>query len=201
MVLRRGTPCPACQIVRVKGLAASASGLSSMEMDCPIRPGTVEDAEQISAFINEVAADFIVCEFSQAGRDYFIGEHAPGKMRERLASGFQFFLAEQSGDLVGVSALRGLSHLHYLFVARRHQRRGLGRRLWRAVQEACLRIGYRGPITVNSSAYAVPVYERFGFVRCGPPQHEHGVVHYPLLLKTIDLTPSETAQSDLNSSP
>ena len=150
-----------------------------------IRPGTVGDADPISALMIGVAEKFILKDFSEEGRAYFLGEHTPEKVRERLRSGHRFFLAEYEADLAGVSALRGESHLYYLFVARPFHRCGVGRQLWNAVKAACLESGYGGPVTVNSSAYAVPVYERFGFVRSGPPDTAHGVQHHPMVLDTL----------------
>lgn len=156
-----------------------------LRVECSIRAGAVEDAEPISALMIALAEDFILKDFSEEGRAYFLGEHTPGKVRERLLSGHRFFLAEQDAGLAGVSALRGESHLYYLFVARPFHRRGVGRQLWNAVKEACLVSGYGGPVTVNSSAYAVPVYERFGFVRSGPPDMSRGVEHHPMVLNNL----------------
>jgi len=149
-------------------------------MNFSIKTGTVRDAERVSALITVLAEAFIVNEFSEEGRTHLLREMAPDKMRERLSGDYRFFLAEAGSELAGVAALRGRSHLYYLFVARTHQRQGLARQLWLTARAAILHGGHRGPITVNSSTYAVPVYERFGFVRKGPPEQKHGVVHHPM---------------------
>lgn len=153
-----------------------------------ITRGTIEDAERVSELISRLAEEFIVNEFGEEGRTYFLGEHAPGSMRERLSGDYQFFLAEKDGDLAGVAALRGNSHLYYLFVAKPCQRQGLARQLWQVAREACAKSGHRGVITVNSSTYAIAVYERFGFVRKGPSETKNGVVHHPMEFKPADTT-------------
>jgi GNAT superfamily N-acetyltransferase len=151
-------------------------------MDWSIRIGTTADAERISKLITSLAREFLVEEFSEAGRSHFLGEIAPDPMRERLTGDHRFFLAEKETELAGVAAIRGDAHLYYLFVAKAHQRQGLARRLWLVAKDAIRASGHQGVITVNSSTYAIPVYERFGFVRTGPPEEKNGVVHHPMEL-------------------
>lgn len=149
-------------------------------MECTITPATAHDAERISELVCGLAQEFILNESAEEGRVHFFGEHSPDKMRERLLGDHRFFMAECGTELVGVSALRGASHLYHLFVSKPWQRRGLGRRLWQAAREASVESGHCGAITVNSSTYAIAVYERFGFVRKGPPEMKHGLVHHPM---------------------
>lgn len=149
-------------------------------MNCSIRSGTLQDAQSISALVTRLAKEFIVKEFREEGRKHFLGELTPKKMRERLCGDYRFFLAERDTRLVGVAALRGISHLYYLFVVRACQRQGIAHQLWLTVEETCRNSGHRGVITVNSSTYAIPVYRRFGFVRKGASEEKHGVIHHPM---------------------
>ena len=155
-------------------------------MNFSITNGTVQDAERVSTLIALLAEEFIVNEFGEEGRTHFLREIAPDKMRERLAGDYRFFLAEKKSELAGVAALRGRSHLYYLFVGKPYQQQGLARQLWLSAREVILDGGHRGPITVNSSTYAVPVYERFGFARSGPAEEKYGVRHHPMEIKLTD---------------
>lgn len=76
--------------------------------------------------------------------------------------------------------MRDSAHLFTLFVAEDFQGQGLGRRLWELARAECLAAGNPGAFTVNSSKYAVPVYERFGFVVAGPVQTRNGVLYVPM---------------------
>ncbi len=149
-------------------------------MECLIKTATVEDAERISRLVCGLAEEFFLDEFGPEGLAYFVGENTPVKVRERLAGDYRFFLAEHGRELAGVTALRGASHLYHLFVAKPWQRQGLARRLWLTIHRACLQSGHCEVITVNSSTYAIPVYERFGFTKKGPPERKNGVVHHPM---------------------
>jgi GNAT superfamily N-acetyltransferase len=148
-----------------------------------IRPAVPEDAGRISLFIVELAKEFIVNEFRVEGQRYFLGELTPEKMQERLLGEFRFFLAEKKKNLVGVAAVRGSTLLYYLFVGKTFQRQGIAKQLWLIAKEACLHSNSSGFFTVNASTYSVPVYERLGFIRRGPPQEMRGVVYHPMEFK------------------
>ena len=40
----------------------------------------------------------------------------------------------------------------------------------------------RGGFTVNSSQYALPFYEKLGFIQVGPEENREGVVYTPMKL-------------------
>lgn len=101
-------------------------------------------------------------------------------MRQRIASNYCFHVAEAQGQVAGVVGVRDGAHLFTLFVAEDFQGQGLGRRLWELARAECLAAGNPGAFTVNSSKYAVPVYERFGFVVAGPVQSRSGVLFVPM---------------------
>lgn len=145
-----------------------------------IRMATVEDAEKISSLLVDLSEEFIVPEFTSAGREYFLDQLSPENMRERFAGEFRFWLAENGIDLAGVAAIRGNAHLYYLFVAKPYQGRGLAKRLWLMVRDECMARGNPGPITVNASIYAATAYEQLGFVRTGPIKEINGVLYVPM---------------------
>lgn len=147
-----------------------------------IRPAHIEDAVRIAELVAAVASRFILPDFSPEGCRRVLEEHAPDSIARRMAEGFRFHVAESHGELVGVVGVGRNSHLFDLFVAEAHQRRGLGRRLWEVAQAQCLELGNPGEFTVNSSKYAVPVYQRFGFVATGPLQVKQGVQFVPMKL-------------------
>jgi ribosomal protein S18 acetylase RimI-like enzyme len=153
-----------------------------------IRPGKPDDASKISELLICLSNEFIVGEFTETGRSYFLSQLAEEKIAEKLSGNFRFYLAEDETTLAGVAAIRENFHLFYLFVAKSHQRMGIARQLWTKVQEDCLALGNPGFFTVNASNYAVKAYERFGFVKTGDAQVMNGVVYTPMEL-AIDTSP------------
>lgn len=146
------------------------------------RPALVDDAGHISDLMTGLAADFITPEFSDEGRDHLLAQFTVPRMAARLSSDdYRFHVAEDGAVLAGVVAIRGNTHLCYLFTARAYQRAGLARRLWVLARDEAVRAGNtNGRFTVNASRFAVLAYERLGFRRAGERQEVDGVRFQPM---------------------
>lgn len=155
-----------------------------------IRDATIDDAAAISGLIRPLAEKFIAQEYSAVGARNLLASMTPEEIAARIADGFRYSVAEMDGVIAGAIAIRNNSHLYHLFVAESAQGRGVARALWEAAREETLRRGNPGRITVNSSRFAIPVYERFGFVADGPVQTLNEVVYYPMVW-VDDATPPE----------
>jgi ribosomal protein S18 acetylase RimI-like enzyme len=153
-----------------------------MELSIVVREAASEDAVCISGLLTALAEEFIVGEFSEAGRRHLLAHFGVTEMEERLkAAEYRFQVAEDGAVLAGVVGVRAGTHLQYLFVARSHQRSGLARRLWTQARLDAIRDGNAaGRFTVNASGYAVPAYERLGFRRVGPVRDANGVRFQPM---------------------
>lgn len=150
------------------------------EREAPIRGARVEDADAIGALTIALTRRWIAADCSEAGLRHLLGWMAPARVRERLQAGHVCFVAESAGEIVGVATIRPPRHLYQLFVAESQQRRGLARRLWEAARARAIAIEGPGPVTVNASRYALPVYRRLGFVADGPERMEHGFPSTPM---------------------
>ena len=62
-------------------------------------------------------------------------------------------------------------------------RLGIGRRLWKTF----LADSDQDEITVNSSLYAVRIYEKFGFIKTADPQEDSGIRCVPILYRKRDM--------------
>ena len=145
-----------------------------------IRKATPGDAERISKLVCELSAKYIVQEFTADGAEHLLASMNPDAIRKYIHSGFDYHIAETDQRLVGVVGVRDNSHLYHLFVAEKYQRQGIARKLWQIAMETCLASGNPGEFTVNSSANAVGVYERWGFVAQSGPVEKDGVVYVPM---------------------
>lgn len=72
-----------------------------------------------------------------------------------------WIVVTQERALAGVLAIASKSHVKYFFVHPRFQRYGIGKSLWYFAEQAGL---LQPSLTVRSSLFAVPVYERLGFL-------------------------------------
>lgn len=147
-----------------------------------IEVATPADAKEISELIIELSEPFYTSP-SRAGAEPFLASVSPEAEHGYLsAANFSFFVARLEEKIVGVVALRDNSHLFHLFVTKSFQGNRLASKLWSVIKSKAQQGGNAGSFTVNSSLNAIPVYERFGFVRQGEVQHMHGLAFQPMRL-------------------
>ena len=81
---------------------------------------------------------------------------------------------------IGIIATRSEGkHIALFFVDGKYHKEGIGRQLWNLM----LRENLNHELTVHSSLYAIPVYERLGFVKTGAIQTENGITYLPIVFK------------------
>lgn len=92
----------------------------------------------------------------------------------------ELFGAFKKNELIGVIATRnGGSHIALFFVRGDYHKQGIGRRLFeRVLQENQVDI-----LTVNSSPFAVLVYQKLGFEDTAPEQVTNGIRYTPMVYK------------------
>lgn len=149
-----------------------------------IRLARLADASRISALVRGLAEQYIAHEFSEEAARRLLDSMDEPAIGAYLASGYRYHVAEAAGELAGVVAVRDNRHLYHLFVAERFQGKGLARALWQTAKAASIEAGNPGVFTVNSSRFAVGLYETFGFVGHGEVVDESGVVHIPMKLES-----------------
>lgn len=147
-----------------------------------IRRATVPDAPRIHSLIMSLTHMFMLSPTGEGGEEFFASVSAAAMQEYIGAPNFCFWLAEDGPRLLGMVALRDNRHLFNLFIAAGNQRQGLGSQLWQIARNHALAHGNPGEFTVNASANAVAVYERFGFVASGPRVEQHGLAFVPMQL-------------------
>ena len=145
-----------------------------------IRAMSNADVASVASLLASLAREHITHEFDPRARELFLAKNDETNIREFLAQGFRYHVAESHGRIVGVVGVRDNRHLYHLFVANEFQRRGIARRLWAVAREQCIAAGNPGNFTVNASNNAIPVYERLGFVRSGPAKNDDGIRYNPM---------------------
>ncbi len=147
-----------------------------------IRHITDNDIGEVARLLRALSHDFITNEGSAAAADTFARDNDEAAIRSFIRAGMLYHVAEQDGAIVGFIAVRECKHLFHMFVDQGQHRRGIAKALWAAARQAALDGGNDGVFTVNSSNYAVPVYEALGFVRTQPTQCKNGIYYNPMKL-------------------
>lgn len=129
--------------------------------------------EQALPMVWDVFCKYEADNYLENGRNAFWKAiHDPQYLE--MLSAYGAFEEEQ---LVGIIATRSNgSHIALFFVKGEYHRRGIGRKLL----EECLANSSSNHITVNSSEYAVKIYERFGFVRTDALIVDSGIRYVPM---------------------
>jgi len=141
-----------------------------------IRSATPADAVAISELIGSLAYCF--CDAPDADvPDWFNQSTKPTVIAARIDDhDFRSYVYVDGERVIGYIAIRNNQHLYYLFVDKGYQGQGIARQLWDHARSA----SDSDHFVVRSSIYAVPVYEKFGFVINGPVSVRDGIAFQPM---------------------
>jgi GNAT superfamily N-acetyltransferase len=139
------------------------------------------DAEAVSGLILDAFTEFISGEYSNEGRVEFSRYVQPEALVERSRSNHFILVAMAAERPAGVIELRDNDHVSLLFVDSGFQRHGIARELlMRALSVARPAKPGLDRVTVNSSRFGVPIYEKLGFRQTGPERSVNGIVFIPM---------------------
>jgi GNAT superfamily N-acetyltransferase len=158
-----------------------------------IRPARLDDAVAISELVTESSRTYITPHYSATGAAVLLEGMTEDQTQERMRLGFRYLVAVDADRIVGVGAMKQNSHLYHLFVTHTHHGQGIARKLWEKLRDEALANGNPGRITVNSSRFAIPVYERLGFVKDGGITEKNEVTCQPMVWQ---IAPRQTDEED-----
>ena len=128
--------------------------------------------------------EFIAPEFSEEGVEEFFKYANPRAFKKRLESGYLAMVAEIQGKLAGMIEVKANNHISMLYVDKAFHRNGVARGLIKNVMHV---LSKSSDVTVNSSRYAVPFYEKLGFIQFEEEKIIYGVIHVPMMVRTSEL--------------
>lgn len=139
------------------------------------------EENQVCRLVEDCFNQFVAPDYGQEGRDEFFKYLNPKYMAYRLGHEHFIMVAEDSGMIIGVIEVRKSYHISLMFVKRKYQKRGIAKKLVELAVERCRQS--KPDITfieVNSSPYAVSIYERLGFTRVNAEQTVNGMRFTPM---------------------
>ncbi|ATQ77575.1 GNAT family N-acetyltransferase [Massilia violaceinigra] len=147
-----------------------------------IRPIEPSDIPAVVALFRALATEFIVHESPPEVVATFLRDNDEQGFQGFLAKGYVYHVAEIDGELAGFIAVRERRHLYHMFVGKNFHGRGVARAMWDVARREAIDGGGDGSFTVNSSNYALPVYQAMGFERASPMQSVNGLHFNPMKL-------------------
>lgn len=147
-----------------------------------IRPARLTDSADISRLISRNCQQLLMDDFEGDGLEFFLRSVEERAIREYMEQGFEYLVAEINDQLVGVIAVKDYSHMFHLFVDMAFHQRGIARQLWQQMKQLSLSKGNSGRFTLNSTTYALPIYQRWGFKVTGEKAQRFGINYTPMAL-------------------
>jgi N-acetylglutamate synthase-like GNAT family acetyltransferase len=145
-----------------------------------IRKATTSDSQRISELISRNAQSLLQDDFENDGLDFFLNTVNHRAIKDYMEQGFPYLVAQSDKNIVGVIAMKDCSHMFHLFVDKAYHKKGIAKKLWQAIFDHSLKNGNSGVFTLNSTSYALPVYERWGFSTTDKEQSRHGIRYTPM---------------------
>jgi GNAT superfamily N-acetyltransferase len=150
-----------------------------------LRSGTANDAEAIANLIASFQPELTDHPDGLGAEDFITSVSCRAEREYLESSRYSYIVAEHEEALLGFIALRDISHVFHLFVARQHQRMGVAHLLWQTAMAQALKTSTPKQFTVNSSLRAVLVYRAFGFEPSGEVVSVHGISFQPMRLAAL----------------
>lgn len=138
----------------------------------PVRRLTAGEIPEALQLIWDVFLQFEAPEYSEEGIREFRRSLDDTERTRKL----RFYGAFDGEKLVGTLCMREPQHIGGFFVKADHHRRGIGRKLF----ETMRRDYEKQEFTVNSSPFAVGIYERLGFTATDTEQVVNGLRFTPM---------------------
>ncbi len=139
----------------------------------PIRPLTKEEYPQAIQLSLDVFTATGKDDFTEEGLDVF----KSAIYDEKWVDALTIYGCFDEKALIGIIALKNKGeHISLFFIRPKYHRKGIGQALFQyAINDCPSEI-----MTVNSSTYAIPVYEKLGFAVIGEKQNYHGLCSIPM---------------------
>ena len=160
-------------------------------MEIEIRLIENDDLHVALQMVRNVFDQFEAPDYSPEGIAEFYKYIQVDAMSSRISKNHFGLLALFNRDTVGMIEIRDYQHISLLFVDSNYHRQGIGKKLWIEAFKKCIQSSSKvTSFTVNSSPFAVPIYEKLGFSKVSEEQVVNGIRFYPMLLRskvTVDL--------------
>ncbi len=145
-----------------------------------IRSLVEQDLQAAHELVWQVFSQFEAPEYSEEGIRTFSDFIQTQSMRQRILDGeLVLYGAWRLNELIGVLAAKAGGHISLFFIRAEYHRQGFGKMLFQRYLKDAAASGTE-IITVNSSPYAVAVYEKLGFSKTSEEQTIQGIRFVPM---------------------
>ena len=164
-------------------LSSGAAHHTSTKQNTVYRPARAGEETAVSNLVARSFNEFIAPDFSEEGIEEFFKYANPRSLARRSGNNHFVLVAEIEGEISGMIEIREMNHISMLFVDKALHGKGIGRELFQLALERIKSEEFLPEsVTVHSSRFAVPFYERLGFTKTSEEKIVNGFVHVPMAL-------------------
>lgn len=150
-----------------------------------IREIEQQDLKEAVNLVNTVFNEFVAGDYSQEGQKTFTDylEIKLGELSQDLNNGHKKMWGFYENEkIIGVIGTRDRFHISLMFVSKDHQKRKIATKLLTTVVDSLKEAenSKSFTMTVNSSPYAIKIYERLGFRTTDNEQIKNGIRFTPM---------------------
>jgi GNAT superfamily N-acetyltransferase len=128
--------------------------------------------------------EFVAPDYSAEGVNEFSKYVKPQLMQRRLESNHFVIAALDKDVFAGMIEVRNDNHISLLFVKKEYRHQGIAKELLEIAIAKCRKHDANiALIEVNSSPFAVSIYEKRGFVKVSDEQVKNGIRFTPMIKK------------------
>ncbi|MGP5429383.1 GNAT family N-acetyltransferase [Enterococcus malodoratus] len=149
----------------------------SEAMESEISRLVLSELSDVKELIKKVFTTFEAPDYSEEGITHFMTYLDEELEKEVRANQVQLWCGKVNQKIVGVLAVRLPEHIALLFVDEAYHRQGIAKQMY---QTMLLELRPK-KLTVNSSPYAVPAYEKLGFRLQGQEETVSGIRFQPMI--------------------
>jgi GNAT superfamily N-acetyltransferase len=138
----------------------------------------IKNGEELRAcqLVMESFNEFVAPDYGEKGVIEFSKYVNPQLMRQRLVNNHFVIVALDKDVFAGIIELRNYNHVSLLFVKSKYHRHGIAKTLLETAIDKCRQHNTNlSLIEVNSSPFAIQIYEKLGFVKTNIEQVKNGI--------------------------
>lgn len=166
--------------------------ISDSDADVQYRLMRQSEAERVCRLIDVVFDKYVAPEYLPEWIVDFRKYNTVEGMLARLKKEHFVVVALQKGEIIGAIEIRENRHISLFFVEEKFQGKGVGRNLWSNALKHCpINEGFVLQFTVNSSPYAVLIYQKLGFKKITSEQICNGIRLIPMVYYLKDSAKGE----------
>ena len=146
-----------------------------------MQPG---DEHKVCDLVLRVFDSFVAPDYSEEGINEFKSSITVEGLIKRSEEDHFILLARHADEIVGMIDIRDHHHVSLFFVDIAFQNKKIGKALFQKAVAICRNRGTKlNQISVNSSPYAVAIYENMGFRKTDDERIKNGMRFLPMSLK------------------